>query len=261
MIYKTLLPGAAALAAVLIASGAWAAVVPVTLTGTSENINDVTGVFGRSGARIIDRPFTETFMIDTSVGVFGSPTPTSASYNSIFDPPSGPYAVSASLTIDGHSVSTQGDDYSSAFITPGSSLSSTTYQLSSDDKVAGLPESSFDQEFSLELDGTNLPTTLTQSAQLTGTGDTSTSPFVLQTAGGPVTVYNSFIDDLDDANGNVLIDAQGTLDPTSITIGAVSAAPEPSTWALMLAGIVGIGLTLRRARRKTGFRFKEAFAA
>ena len=261
MTYRTLVAGAAALTVVLVASGASAEMVPVTLTGASENINDVTGVFGQSGARITDRPFTETFMIDTSVGVFGSPTPTSASYNSIFDPPNGPYAVSASLTIDGHTFSTQGDDYSSAFIVPGSSPSPTTYQLSSDDKVAGLPESSFNQEFSLELDGANLPTTLTQSAQLTGTGDTSTSPFVLQTAGGPVTVYDSFIDGLDDANGSVLIDAQGTLDPTSITIGAVSAGPEPSTWALMLAGISGIGLTLRRAERKTGFRFKDALAA
>ena len=42
---------------------------------------------------------------------------------------------------------------------------------------------------------------------------------------------------------------------------AISAAPEPSTWLLMFAGIGGIGLMLRRARKTMGFRFKDAFAA
>ena len=37
--------------------------------------------------------------------------------------------------------------------------------------------------------------------------------------------------------------------------GAVSAAPEPSTWLLMLAGLGGIGLMLRRARTSKGFAF------
>ena len=40
-----------------------------------------------------------------------------------------------------------------------------------------------------------------------------------------------------------------------------SAAPEPSTWLLMLAGIGGIGLMLRQAKRKMGFRFKDALSA
>ena len=40
-----------------------------------------------------------------------------------------------------------------------------------------------------------------------------------------------------------------------------SAAPEPSTWVLMFAGIGGIGLVLRQAKRKIGFRFKETCVA
>ena len=35
-------------------------------------------------------------------------------------------------------------------------------------------------------------------------------------------------------------------------VSAVSAAPEPSTWALMMAGIGGIGLMLRRKKREGG---------
>ncbi len=42
---------------------------------------------------------------------------------------------------------------------------------------------------------------------------------------------------------------------------AVSAAPEPSTWVLMFAGIGGIGLMLRRAKTTMGFRFKDALSA
>ena len=50
----------------------------------------------------------------------------------------------------------------------------------------------------------------------------------------------------------------GTL---TISGSSVSAAPEPSAWLLLFAGIAGIGLTLRRAKATMGLRFKDAFAA
>ena len=56
------------------------------------------------------------------------------------------------------------------------------------------------------------------------------------------------------SNGNVV--ASYTLIPDS-----VSAAPEPSTWLLMIAGIGGIGLLLRQSKRTAGFQFKDAFSA
>jgi hypothetical protein len=254
---QTILAGVAALATLAAGSAASAAIVQVTLTGNSENINDATGVFGPAGSRITNEQFTETFLINTTVGTFGSATATSASYNSIFGAP-GPYAVAASLTINGHTFSTQGDDYSSVFITPGSGVTPTDYQLVSDDLVTGLPESQFNQIFSLELDGANLPVTLTQTGQLTGTGSSSTSPYVLQTSGGPVTVRDGFIDGLEDSHGNTLVDSQGELYPTTITFGAV---PEPSTWALMLAGVGGVGLMMRRARKTLGSPANDVFAA
>jgi hypothetical protein len=42
---------------------------------------------------------------------------------------------------------------------------------------------------------------------------------------------------------------------------AVSSAPEPSTWLLMLGGIGGIGLMLRQAKRKTGQRLAGLLAS
>jgi hypothetical protein len=42
---------------------------------------------------------------------------------------------------------------------------------------------------------------------------------------------------------------------------SVSAVPEPSTWLLMIAGIAGVGLMLRRAKKSMGFGFKDALSA
>ena len=242
-------------------SHAQAAIVPITITGTNENINDVTGVFGEAGERITNQPFTETFSIDTAVGTFAPPTPTSASYNSIFGAP-GTYAVAASLTIDGHTFSTQGDDYSSAFITPGSGASPTTYTITSDDKVAGLPESQFNENFYLDLDGPGLPQDLTQDAVLSGVGSSSAAPYVIQTSSGSVSVLDTFIDGLDDADGKPIVDSQGDLYPTSIHFGEVSAVPEPSAWLLMIAGFGSLGVMLRKSKRRHGFSTaKRAIAA
>ena len=44
-------------------------------------------------------------------------------------------------------------------------------------------------------------------------------------------------------------------------VSSVSAAPEPSTWLLMFAGLGGVGLMLRRAKWTTSFRFKDAISA
>ncbi len=52
-----------------------------------------------------------------------------------------------------------------------------------------------------------------------------------------------------------------SLDNVSVTASSVSAAPEPSTWLLMFAGLGGIGLMLRRAKKTMGFRFKDALSA
>jgi hypothetical protein len=51
--------------------------------------------------------------------------------------------------------------------------------------------------------------------------------------------------------GSLSVDFQIT--PTSVT---TSPAPEPSTWLLMIAGIGGAGLMLRRARK--GLQFQDA---
>ena len=241
-----------AMALMAASTTAWSKTVTVTLSGSTETINDASGVFGPAGERITDQPFTQVFVIDTDVGTFSPPTPTSASYDSIFGAP-GPFAVSGSLTINGHTFSTPGDNYSSAFITPGVGVTPTVYQLLSDGFVPGVSADLVNQIFSLELDGSNLPLALTQSLELYGTGDASQTPFRLVTSNGDVSVYDSFIDGVNDASGNAIVDAQGSLYPTTLTIAEVSAAPEASTWALMVFGVAAAGASLRRRKPKPVF--------
>ncbi len=48
---------------------------------------------------------------------------------------------------------------------------------------------------------------------------------------------------------------------SNLSGGTTSAAPEPSTWLLMFAGLGAVGLMLRRAKKTMSFRFKDAFSA
>ena len=58
------------------------------------------------------------------------------------------------------------------------------------------------------------------------------------------------------SNGQLI----GTVTSQPISSGSVSAAPEPSTWALMLAGIAGVGCASRKAKRRHGFTLARALA-
>lgn len=46
-----------------------------------------------------------------------------------------------------------------------------------------------------------------------------------------------------------------------MTSGLPSPAPEPGAWALMIAGIAGVGLMQRRRKKTLGLRFDKAYAA
>lgn len=48
-------------------------------------------------------------------------------------------------------------------------------------------------------------------------------------------------------NGAVLDNYNAVLDPHTVTLQAI---PEPATWALLIGGFAGLGVALRRARRR-----------
>lgn len=210
------IPKLCALAVALFtATSALATVVTVTLTGTNENINDTSGVFGAPGGQIANQAFTQVFTIDTKGGNVARNS-TTVSSNSIFGG-SAPYAVAGLLTIGGHSFATAGNNYSSVF-TKGD------YQITSSD----LPEAA-NLIFSLDLHGAGLPATVTAAASLAIDGTT-------------LTALDSFIDYIPGA-----ADAQGTLDVSNVVI-AVSSVPEPATLGLAALGLGALALRTRKAR-------------
>ena len=75
---------------------------------------------------------------------------------------------------------------------------------------------------------------------------------------GAVTIYDSFIDGLTDSSGTSLIDSQGTLFPSTITFSVAAAAPEPSTWALLMLAVGAAGLGVRRRRTELPRRLERA---
>jgi len=237
----------AAAAAVLFgASTASATIYQVTLTGDTESINDFNNVFGLgaetvgSSANITNQAFVETFDIDTAGGnVLTSSTGISS--NSIFGT-APPYAVGGSLEINGNTISVAGSNYSSVF------TGGADYQINTNDVVA--VDTNENNDFSLDLHSNDLtaapiPTTVTQafSAALTP---------------ADYEVFDSFIDS---NSGGQYADAAGELYPTQISIAEVSAAPEPSSWLLMIAGLGGVGLVLRRARKTVNLKTRCAPAA
>jgi len=213
---KTHTKFAALALATLAASAASATIVTATLTGNSENINDTSGVFGAPGGRITDQAFIQVFTIDTKGGNARSDS-TGVSFNSALGA-GGPYAVGGKLTVNGHSFTTLGNNYS--FVSSGGD-----YQITSDD----LPQNA-NPMFSLDLHGAGLPTTVTAAAALTIDGTN-------------LSAFDSFID-YKPATG---ADSQGTLTPTSVTI-AVSNVPEPATLGLAALGLGAVALRIRKAR-------------
>jgi len=244
---KYLAMSALAAAALLAgASTASAAIYQITLTGDAESINDFDNVFGLgaetvgSSANITNQAFVETFYVNTAGGnVLASPTGISS--DSIFGT-SPPYAVSGSLEINGQTFTVSGSNYSSVF------TSGADYQINTNDVVAANAQDNNDFSLdvhSYDLTASPIPTTVTQAYSATLTP-------------ADYEVFDSFID----ANsGGEFADAAGNLYPTEITIAEVSAAPEPSSWLLMIAGIGGVGLFLRRTRKTLDFRFKGVSAA
>jgi hypothetical protein len=113
----------------------------------------------------------------------------------------------------------------------------------------------------------------------TSTGDTGTFTFynggqvvgTYDSSAGSAEQISSFavvpnmtpitFDSLTDTLTVTTLDAPVTVTSAALDIQVlsnISAAPEPSTWFLMIAGVAGIGLMLRRAKPGVGIRLKGA---
>jgi hypothetical protein len=79
----------------------------------------------------------------------------------------------------------------------------------------------------------------------------------------PQTGYAGIVSSIKFRTAEIVTTAAG-IDLDNISFGeaaAVSSAPEPSTWAIMIVGIGGIGMMLRRREKRMGFRLKDTLSA
>jgi len=221
-------------------SAASAATVTITYAGTVSSGYDGTGVFGSAGGDLTGDSYTATYVFNTSLGNTALSTPTELILNGgagAFGIPTP--LVNASLTINGVTVSVPGGDQDLIWVLGGSGGSG--YDVLA--RQYGVPN--------------NGNTTVANELA----NDLSTGPSVIPFSfAGPVSytvnaadsVFGDFVIGASAGNG-YFGDAYGDLSPASLTVssGAVAAAaPEPSTWAMMLVGFAGLGFAGYR-RRKT----------
>ena len=177
---------------------------------TGENAGDT--IFG--GHAALGDPISAAFYYSTSVPGTRTTTPgtsdeVSGSLNFGTDP-----VISKAIFTSGAYTFSYTPDYYTDVYTSSGFLNAYAYDtLGSSSQTYIVPDAA-------------APTSLETPFASSGVGD----------GGGPATEY-SFVSD-----GNTTID----FDATRIV---VSAAPEPSVWALMFAGVGLIGLLLRRRRQ------------
>jgi hypothetical protein len=215
------------------ASSASATVLVATWTGTVPNGYDYTGVFGSVGSLDGDT-FVVKYTYNTSVGirethglagdeVFGGPT--YASYGVVASP------VSATITINGHTSTSNGDNQGLAATSPSSS-DFVQDVADQDDTIASgyIYNNIYSNAHGIDQPTLDTPVPLTD---------------VLPTAFGyaSIVTFNNSTGYTRDAYAYL------NTETVQIGIGSVSAIPEPAAWALMLSGLGFIGGGIRGRRR------------
>ncbi len=202
---------------------------------------DLTGLFGVAGASLAGDSYTEYFYIDTSKGIN---TVTSTSDMTLGGSSTGLSApISAAITINGHTEIISGATYG---------IARTGYNSSTgrDEIYDAATSSSYTQSG------------ITTNSISSGIYSTASNIIPNHYDGYNITVDNKTVFDLASSfmfytanyNGVASVNTYGALH-------ALSAAPEPSTWLLMLAGVGGIGLAFRQAKKRHGFTFASALAS
>ena len=223
-----------ALAAIGYATHASAGIYTVTYKGTvvpadaNATDTDVENLFG--GGNLTGDAFTAVYTYNTSLGSETTTTTTDQLvggldyYNSATGAPVAAPITSVTFTINGDSYTYTPDYDAIAYAsntgkTAGEYIEEQAYSTAGDVSL-------------MKLTSATAPKSL--STTFTGTGSTTAN--YLDTA---------FVNGQDDVIG---------FTTTSATVAAVavSAAPEPSTWTLMILGMGGLGLAFRQAKRRAG---------
>ena len=193
-----------------------------TYTGTVSWGHDQAGLFGAPGNYLTGDAYIAKYMIDTSQGdhVNGLPV-----YDSVCSGCLGGVipAVDASLTINGITQHIAGDYLSAAITEPTSPYTADAAQ--DYNYVDAVDQLNYVISYQNEISEGSLSDPVSLS---------NTYTF------GCFLFYRTKVGSTSANCGS----------PGTMQISAMSGAPEPATWAMMLLGIGGIGAALRTSRRK-----------
>lgn len=240
------LAAAALVTALVVTSSAYAEEVLVTYTGIIQSGIDYAGIFGAAGASLTRDAFVVQYVIDPSLGLqTGGP-----GYNfeqaeggtQAVGPP-GPTelpVISATLTINGETYTfpnpgAYGNVYGENDTVPGPA-SQQSHTVSSQLTEGGVLHSWFMSNYIQTYSTNPIPKTLT-------------TPFTYTAMPGDGTGGQWYLNQYQDPSNPALslYDAEGVFDSVTITVGSI---PEPTTWAMMLIGFVGLGIAGYRRTRK-----------
>jgi hypothetical protein len=219
---STLAAAAAVAALMAVSSPASATILTATYTGFINDGFDMTGLFGTAGQNLATLGYVARYTYDTNAGFHDTSNPAidiieGGSFYGAAAP------VSATLTINGVTLSVGGGYKSFALTAPGAP--------DIEHQNATGPSSNPAYE---ELTNFAFVTLPTITSTLATTGSLVQGDFVFAVANANLTAFTTHT--FGHFNG------QGTV---TISDGSV---PEPATWGLMILGFGGAGVALRRRR-------------
>jgi PEP-CTERM motif len=239
---KSLLIGA--VIAVAFASPSLAEKLTLTFSGTLTSGDDNTGVFGTS-TDLAGESVSLQFFIDTTLGTRTEANSQLEYIGGFFYPVKTSPVTSGTITVGGvtHVVDFPAFGDLLESVPPGvlgddieaqvSQLAETqTGPVLHFDSISAFSQSNSDGQ--LTPNGFDMPFSYAPSAE-----DSSVNAFF--------TVFARNIE-----TNAIIDDAEGVFRPSLVTLSIDGpATPEPSTWAMMLAGFAGLGFMGWRAKRKT----------
>jgi hypothetical protein len=241
----TLFAVAAAAGLIAVAQPASAAVMLATYTGTVTQGQDLTGEFG-SKVDLSGLSYVATFSYDTTLGNTGFSSPPdfderaggSNSWPNGFASP----ILTGTLTLEGVTRSFSFDSLGDVSMASGTTIFPTPdtygYFFAGGYNAGVAPGSDLESSLSMSI-YTQLGAS-SLSDPFSGSLGSSLAP--------NSTGSFSIIDQPDLGVPTYLHYASASLAPGTVSI-VVASVPEPGTWALMLAGLAGLGVALRRRRR------------
>jgi len=227
-----------------IASPAFADTVDVTFIGTIFSVNyDQLGIFGpylTSGDNFPGASYAETLVFNTALGNVGNGAGSVSAYGGTEYGVVSP-AVSASVTINGHTASIHGLYYGDFYVCSscGSGGTGELYFQAIDKSDNGNSTTTNNTSVFISLAAGHIPSSIPiPLSYISSAGDTGEATVNLDTAAdNPIFGDNS-------THFEALL--------TSVSLSSVESLPEPSTWAMMLLGLAGLGfMTCRQKAKRT----------